>query len=35
MNLKIFAELIDDQTKEQILEIVSQDHYKDQKIRIL
>ena len=35
MNLKIFAELIDDQTKEQILEIASQDHYKDQKIRIM
>ena len=35
MSLKIFAELIDEQTKSQIINIHEQEHYKNQKIRIM
>ncbi|MDR2878914.1 MAG: RtcB family protein [Fusobacteriales bacterium] len=35
MSLKIFADLIDEQTKKQIISIHEQEHYKDQKIRIM
>lgn len=35
MSLKIFAELIDEKTKEQIINIHNQEHYKNQKIRIM
>ena len=35
MSLKIFADLIDEQTKNQIISIHEQEHYKDQKIRIM
>ena len=35
MSLKIFAELVDEQTKKQIEAIHAQKHYKKQKIRIM
>ena len=35
MSLKIFAELIDEQTEKQIISIHEHEHYKNQKIRIM